>query len=144
MIIRFTLCFEWMLHPDVLFYSLFTMTKYMWRYWPFVRGILRSPVNSPDKGQWRGALVFSLICARINGWVNNRGAGDLRRHRAHYGWETLVCLSSAAAVICIPSKWSTHKLSMFIMSPVKPYEWKLSWLDGHLKPSLTLGIEWVE
>ena len=27
--------------------------------------------NSPHKGQWRGALIFSLICARINGWVNN-------------------------------------------------------------------------
>ena len=53
------------------------------RYWPFVRG-MRSPVNSPDKGQWRGALMFSLICALINGWVNNREAGDLRRHRPHY------------------------------------------------------------
>ena len=52
--------------------------------WPFVRGIHRSPVNSPHKGQWRGALMFSLICTRINGWVNNREAGDLRRHRAHY------------------------------------------------------------
>ena len=51
--------------------------------WPFVRGIHRSPVNSPHKGQWRGALMFSLICAWINGWVNNREAGDLRRHRAH-------------------------------------------------------------
>ena len=47
-------------------------------------GIHRSPVNSPYKGQWRGALVFSLICTRINGWVNNREASDLRRHRAHY------------------------------------------------------------
>ena len=28
--------------------------------------------------------MFSLICAWINGWVNNRKAGDLRRHRAHY------------------------------------------------------------
>ena len=54
------------------------------RYWPFVRGIHRSPVNSPHKGQWRGALMFSLICAWINGWVNNREAGDLRRYRAHY------------------------------------------------------------
>ena len=53
------------------------------RYWPFVRGIHRSPVNSPHKGQWRGALMFTLICTRINGWVNNREAGDLRRHRAH-------------------------------------------------------------
>ena len=35
------------------------------------------------KGQWRGALMFSLICAWINGWVNNREAGDLLRHRAH-------------------------------------------------------------
>ena len=53
-------------------------------YWPFVRGIHRSPVNSPHKGQWRGALMFSLICARINGWVNNGEAGDLRRHRPHF------------------------------------------------------------
>ena len=42
-----------------------------------------SPVNSLYKGQWRGALMFSLICAWINGWVNNREAGDLRRNRAH-------------------------------------------------------------
>ena len=54
------------------------------RYWPFVRGIHRSPVNSPHKCQWRGALIFSLICTRINGWVDNGEAGDLRRHRAHY------------------------------------------------------------
>ena len=47
-------------------------------------GIRRSPVNSPHKGQWRGALMFSLICAWINDWVNNREAGDLRRHRVHY------------------------------------------------------------
>ena len=37
--------------------------KHFPRYWPFVRGIHRSPVNSPHKGQWRGALIFSLICA---------------------------------------------------------------------------------
>ena len=42
------------------------------------------PVNSPHKGQWRGSLMFSLICAWINGWVNNREAGDLRRNHAHY------------------------------------------------------------
>ena len=54
------------------------------RYWPFVRGIHRSPVNSSHKGQWRGALMFSLICVWMNDWVNNREAGDLRRHRGHY------------------------------------------------------------
>ena len=42
------------------------------------------PVNSPHKGQWRGALMFSFICVWINGWANNREAGDLRRYRAHY------------------------------------------------------------
>ena len=65
-------------HDDVIKW------KHFPRYWPFVRGIHRSPVNSPHKGQWRGALMFTLICARINGWVNNREAGDLRRYRTHY------------------------------------------------------------
>ena len=36
------------------------------------------------KGRWRGTLIFSLICAWTNGWINNRDAGDLRRHRAYY------------------------------------------------------------
>ena len=58
--------------------------KYFPRHWRFVRGIHRSPVNSPHKGQRRGALMFLLICARINGSANNREAGDKRRHRAHY------------------------------------------------------------
>ena len=40
--------------------------------------------NSPHKGQWRGVLMFTFICARIDGWVNNREAGDMRRHRAPY------------------------------------------------------------
>ena len=46
--------------------------------------ILRPPVKSPHKGQWRGALMFSLICVQINAWENNREAGDLRRYHAHY------------------------------------------------------------
>ena len=47
---------------------------------------LESPVTGefPHKGQWREALMFSLICAWKNGWINNREAGDLRRHRIHY------------------------------------------------------------
>ena len=64
-------------HDDVIKWKRFP------RYWPFVRGIHRSPVNSPHNGQRRGNSVFSLICVWI-GWVNNREAGDLRRHRAHY------------------------------------------------------------
>ena len=67
------------LHDDVIKW------KHFPRYWPFVWGIHQSPVNSPHKSQWRGALMFSLICAWISGWVNNREAGDLRRYRTHYG-----------------------------------------------------------
>ena len=63
------------------------------RYWPFVRGIHRSPVNSTHKGQWLGALMFSLICARIKGWVNNSEAGGLRRRRGHY--DIIVMVSEA-------------------------------------------------
>ena len=42
------------------------------------------PVNFLHKGRGRGALMLSLIWARINGWVNNREAGDLSRHHVHY------------------------------------------------------------
>ena len=58
--------------------------KHFPRYWPFVRGIHRSPVDSPRNGQWRTPLMFSLIYAGTNGWAINRDAGDLRHHRSHY------------------------------------------------------------
>ena len=53
--------------------------KHFPRYWLFVRGIHWSLVVSPHKGQWRRALMFSLISAWTNGWTNNRDPGDLRR-----------------------------------------------------------------
>ena len=65
-------------HDDVIKW------KHFPRNWPFVQGIHRSPVNSPHKGQWRGALMFSVICVWMNGWVNNGEAGDLWRYRSHY------------------------------------------------------------
>ena len=58
--------------------------KHFPRYMSFVRGIHWSPVNSPHRGQWREGLMFSFVCAAINGSVNNREGGDSRRHRAHY------------------------------------------------------------
>ena len=77
----------------VLRHSISQVTSFMqsgmlWKHFPrsspFVRGINRSLVNSSHKGQWHGALMFSLICSWINGWVNNREAGVLRRHRTLY------------------------------------------------------------
>ena len=49
--------------------------------------------TGPLWGQWRRALMFSLICARINCWVNNREVGDLRCHRAHYDITVMMCVT---------------------------------------------------
>ena len=65
-------------HDDVIKW------KHFPRYCPFVRGIHRSPVDSPHKDQWRRALMFSLICTWTNNWANNQDSGDFRRHRTHY------------------------------------------------------------
>ena len=58
--------------------------KHFARYWPFVRGIHQPLVDSAHKGQWRGALMLSLIYTWRNDWANSRDGGDLRRHRACY------------------------------------------------------------
>ena len=87
--------------------------KHFPRYWPFVRGIHRSPVNSPHKGQWRGALMFSLICVWINGWVNNREAGDLRRQCAHY--DVIVMKTDSGDAIIL----SKYSVGSFPISPLK-------------------------
>ena len=73
------------IHDDVIKW------KHFPRNWPFVRKIHRSPVNFPHKGQWRGALMFSLINAWINDWANNREAGDLRRYPVHYDVIVMWC-----------------------------------------------------
>ena len=77
------ICWSWYavmrIHYDVIKW------KHFPHCWPFVRGIHRPQVDSNNKGQWRGALMCSLICTWTNGWANNRDASDLRRHRTHYG-----------------------------------------------------------
>ena len=50
------------IHDDVIKW------KHFPRYWPFARGIHRSPVNSPHKGQWRGALVFFNLRLSKQSW----------------------------------------------------------------------------
>ena len=80
-------------HDDVMKW------KHFLRYLLFVRVIHRSPVNSPHKGQYRRALIFSLICALNKGRVNNREAGDLRRHRAHYDVIVMIWLTTLGVVM---------------------------------------------
>ena len=69
---------KFLFHDDV------NTSKHSPRYWPFVRGIHRSQLNSHHKGQWRRALMFYMICALTNSLLNSRDAGDLRRHCTHY------------------------------------------------------------
>ena len=112
------------LHDDVFKW------KYFPRYWPFVRGIRRSLVNSPHKGQWHGALTFSLICAWTNGWLSRRWwfktpSRWLWRHRNVYtdwimfsvsryivfiytetemsGWLPCLSLETLKAIFSVPS-----------------------------------------
>ena len=84
-------------HDDVIQWKQFP------RYWPFVRGIHRSPVNSPHKGQWPGSLMFSLIYV----WVINSEAGNFRCHRAHY-YVTVI------HYICRWSKFILHMKCWYI------------------------------
>ena len=85
-------------HGDVIIWKQFPC------YWPFVRGINRSRVNFLHKGQWRGAVMFSLICAWINVWVNSGGAGDLRPHRAHYDFIVMgMALFVSEATLFLPA-----------------------------------------
>ena len=78
------------------------------RYWPFMRGIHRSPVDSLHKDQWRGALMLSLICAWTNDWVNNGDTGDLRRHRAHYDVIETLKLSLLVVVLLVSRIHAIH------------------------------------
>ena len=67
--VRLTAITQTAQHGDVI------KRKQFPRYWPFVRGIHRSPVNSRHKGQWRGALML---------FINLRLNKRLRCHCAHY------------------------------------------------------------
>ena len=122
-----------LLHDDVIKWKHFS------RYWPFVRGIHRSQVNSPHKGQCGGALMFSLICAWTHGWVNNRKASELRRHRAHYDVTVMWTNDNTIIICCIELKkiaFDVPKLISLNLEMIEVYdllfitiifEYNLSW-----------------
>ena len=67
------------LHDDIIF----RVTGPLW-------SCENSPLTIKAGG---GGLIFSLICAWINDWVNNRDAGDLRFHRAHCDISVMLIVS---------------------------------------------------
>ena len=66
----------WKIRDDVIKW------KHFPRYWPFVRGTQRSPMDSPHKGQCRSVPDKQL---------SKQSRTNLRRHRAHY--HTIAILS---------------------------------------------------
>ena len=111
-------------HDDVIKW------KHLPRYWPFVRGIHRSPVNSPHKGQLRWALMFSFICAWTNGSVNNPEAGDLRRHLAHYDVIVMLLTDPTPKVIMITFKVCGHTSDHISLKYHNP------WNGNEMRPCL--------
>ena len=137
------------MHDDVI------KRKHFPRYWPFVRGNHRSPVNSTHKGQWRGAFMFTLICAGINFWVNNCEAGDLRRYRAHYDVIVMGIAIKPVSIlhnetnnvtVCIqlispwprwPAFWQTTFLNTFSWMKILELRFKIHW-NLFLRVQLTI------
>ena len=98
---------EIVVHDDVIKWEHFP------RYWPFARGSPRSPVNSHHKGQWREALMFSLICARKNGWVKQ----PIRRWfetPSRSSWRHCNA-SSLQEVVNMAMKWSTKTVESWMI-----------------------------
>ena len=82
------------------------------------------PVDSPHIGQWRRALMFSLICASTNCWANNRNTCEWRCHNALYG--VTVMMSSLSYV--------------FLAATKQLYKWYFPSVCPSVCPSVRLSV----
>ena len=105
-------------HPDILRTWSFIS---WWNIFCVTGPLCGEFTGSPNKGQWRGALLFSLICVWINGWVNNYEAGDLRRHRGHY--DVIVMFSCE-----IPNlTWGMQQRGGYLSESITAAKWSSTW-----------------
>ena len=92
------------------------------RHWPFVRGIHRTTVDFPRKGQWRRALMFSWICAYPSGWASSQDDGDLRLYRSNYDATAMnYILGNTIWYICMFEKYILFLL--YTICPVLHFMW---------------------
>ena len=90
--------------------------------------------NSPVTGEFPSqrpvtrSFDVSLILAWIHSWVNNRYAGDLRRHRTHY--DVTVIFNGDL------NKLSSIEVSVSVISYVPPF---YADVISYLCPKLNLG-----
>ena len=97
-----------------------------------MQGIHRSPVNSPHRVQWRRALMFTLIFAWTNNWVNNRDAGDLRHDRAHYDVTVMVRDWALHGNVSDSNKQRSW-WNLVNLSPIHALQWRHNWARWRLK-----------
>ena len=71
----------------------------------FVRGIPLVTGDFSHKGQWRGALMFSLICVWTNDWANTRDADDF--------WDAIAPIMTS--LLCMPIESSSIKNNQTII-----------------------------
>ena len=90
--------------------------------------MMTSPVKSPRKGQWRGNLMFSVICTGINAWVNNGEAGYLKRHR-------VIIMTSPQCESIVLEFWNLQDTSN--------HHWFRWWPDFRSAPRHYLNQCWV-
>ena len=101
-------CYKSHVHPSV-YYICLSVCPSWWCHQMETFSVLlalcvgNSPVTgefcAQIKGQWHGALMFSLICAWINAWENNCEAGDLRCHHAHY--DVIAMINHVHPSVCL-------------------------------------------
>ena len=112
--------YSWRCHQMGTF---FRVTVPLWGEPPVTGG-------SPHKGQWRGALMFSLICAWSNGWANNLDAGDLRRHRADHNVTVMSSwVLDTLAPLIIP-QWLPHAVPVKLFWKRKCGHFDNIWVTG--------------
>ena len=102
------------------------------------------PGEFPSQSQWRGALTYSLICTWINGWLNKRMAGDLRRNRAHYDVSVMISRplgyiqkggSNVVTLLLYTERWE-HAMYLGLIKTPSYWLW-----DSHYKPETVVSSE---
>ena len=121
--------------------------KHFPRYWPFGRGIHRPVVNSPHKGQGRETLMFSLICAWINVWVNNRAHYDVTVMQTSFNIESTTSSYMITRKQCAAKHkwqgvhWQGMHLAGYAPGSIIPAQAQV-WLVNKTNLSLELQMIW--
>ena len=58
------------------------------------------------------AELWCFLCVWINDWVNNRGAGDLRRYRAHYDVIVMTTITNSET-------WTICTVEVDVIAPLQ-------------------------